>query len=85
MKGSVRLAASSTRRITTPHAPPDRWCTIESARDPSAMPIQKTYASRYDLKKCSRFAAKPTAQSAMPARPTSIANRCRPATRGGAL
>ena len=42
MNGSVRLAASSTRRMTTPHAPPERWCTIESASDPSAMPIQKT-------------------------------------------
>ena len=48
MNGSVRLAASSTRRITTPQAPPDRWCTIDSASEPSAMPDQNMYASRYD-------------------------------------
>ena len=41
MIGSVRTAASSGRRITTPQAPPDRCCTISSAMLPSTMPTQK--------------------------------------------
>ncbi len=44
--GSVRVAASSTRRITRPQAPPVRWCNISSARLPSATPVQNTQATR---------------------------------------
>ena len=66
MNGSTRLEASFTRRITTAHAPPDRWPTIMRASDPSETPTQNTYASRYDLKNCSRPAAKPTAHEREP-------------------
>ncbi len=41
MNGSVRTAASNGRRSTTPQTPPDRCCTISSARLPSTTPIQK--------------------------------------------
>ena len=41
MNGSVRTAASSGRRNTMPHTPPDKCCTISSARLPSTTPIQK--------------------------------------------
>ncbi len=39
--GMVLAAASSGRRITTPHAPPERCCTMSSAMLPRATPSQK--------------------------------------------
>ncbi len=42
MSGSVRVADSSSRRITRPQAPPDRWCIITMARQPRVMLIQNT-------------------------------------------
>ncbi len=38
MNGSVRLEASKIRRVTTPHAPPDRYWIISQAIEPSATP-----------------------------------------------
>ena len=46
MTGSVRVEASRMRRMTKPHAPPVRCCTMSSARLPSATPVQKTHATR---------------------------------------
>jgi hypothetical protein len=36
--GSTRVAAPLGRRMTTPHAPPESWCTIASASEPSERP-----------------------------------------------
>ena len=36
--GSVRAAASHGRRITTPQAPPVRYCSISQASDPTLTP-----------------------------------------------
>ena len=36
--GSTRAAAPIGRRISTPHAPPDSWWIMPSARHPSVMP-----------------------------------------------
>src|ERR1700759_3760088 len=38
---SVRLMASSGRRIRSPHLPPEQYCTISSAKPPSAKPQQR--------------------------------------------
>ena len=40
MYGIVRTAASNGRRSTMPQTPPERCCTISSARQPRTMPIQ---------------------------------------------
>ncbi len=47
MSGSVRLEASNTRRVTTPHCPPDRWCTIIHAIEPSDTPHQNRNATSH--------------------------------------
>ncbi len=46
ISGNVRVDASSTRRITTPHAPPVKCCNIKSARLPKVIPAQKTNPTR---------------------------------------
>ena len=59
MTGSTRDAAPIGRRITTPHAPPDSWCTMPSARQPSVTPRHSMYAIRYDWKNCVGFMNQP--------------------------
>ncbi|MCA1642107.1 MAG: hypothetical protein LC785_09185 [Acidobacteria bacterium] len=46
-RGSVRVAASKMRRRTTPHPPPERWCSMISASEPTAAPVQNVNATRY--------------------------------------
>src|SRR5262245_20129138 len=82
MIGSTRVAAPIGRRISTPHAPPDNWWTMPSARQPSVMPRHSMYAIRYDCRNCCRFKTAPTIESAPPTRPTPISFRCRPASSG---
>ena len=53
--GSVRVAAPRMRRITTPHAPPETWCTIASASEPSVTPSSNKYAARYERTNCAGF------------------------------
>ena len=38
MNGSVRARGLERRRMTTPQAPPDRWCTIEQRERPERDP-----------------------------------------------
>ncbi len=38
---NVRVPASSNRRITSPHKPPERWWIITIDMQPTATPAQK--------------------------------------------
>jgi hypothetical protein len=84
MKGRTRLDASNTRRVTTPHCPPDKWWIIIQASEPSETPHQNRNAMSQARKNCSRPAENPTAHSPRPTTPTIRARRCRLETRDGA-
>ena len=65
----IRAAAPIGRRSTTPQAPPDNWCTIPSARQPSVAPRHNMYAIRYDWKNCVGLKKAPTSDTRRPAPP----------------
>ena len=44
--GSVRVAASQERRITSPHAPPVTYCSMSHASGPSVIPMMNMYDHR---------------------------------------
>ena len=59
--GSVRVAASKTRRLTRPHWPPDRCCSISSASEPSVRPRQNRKPISHERTNWSTFIAAPIA------------------------
>ncbi len=65
----VRLMASSGRRMSSPHLPPEQYCTISSARPPSAKPQQRMApisqeVSRWRNPSCSINSASTTSTTA---------------------
>ena len=73
--GSVRVAASKTRRLTRPHWPPDRCCSISRASDPSVRPRQNRNPISHEWRNWSRFITAPIAPAARPMTPMMSA-RC---------
>ncbi len=78
MSGSVRVAASKMRRLMMAHPPPVMWPSISQTRLPTARPVVKKKATRYERK---NWTGPPTmnertADSSRKATPTKSA-RCR--------
>ena len=80
--GSVRVAASNTRRLTRPHCPPDRCCTISSASDPSVSPRQKRKPINHERRNWSTSMKPPIAPAATPMTAMVRRSLLEPAQRG---
>ena len=84
--GSVRLIASSGRRSSKPHLPPEQYCTISSASPPTENPKVSIMPSSQARSTWSmdRVNKASTAATTEKTNPTASARLLQPSTKAGA-
>src|SRR6478672_7520236 len=80
--GRFRLAASNTRRETSPHCPPDMYCIIRSASDPIDRPRQNRNPISHDRRNWSTLRKAPMMPASNPQKAATRPQRCSRASAG---